>query len=354
MQIKRRTSRAVRIGSVSIGDGFPIAVQAMTKTATSDSERTLGQIALLQKAGCEIVRVAVRNREDAAALRVIARHSGLPLVADIHFDYRLALKAIENGVDKIRLNPGNIYKKDQVLQVARAARGAGIPIRVGVNSGSLPVFRGAASAGRGISDIMVKGTLDYLRILEKAGLYDIVISLKASNVLDTVEAYSAMARYCDYPFHLGLTATGLPFEGAIKSGIAIGLLLSRGIGDTIRVSLTDDPRREVRTAMAILSSLGLRSFGPAIISCPTCGRCEVDLIRVVRELEKRISSFPARPLKVAVMGCVVNGPGEARDADIGIAFGKKEGLLFKGGRAVRKVPLSRCVDVLLEEIGRMR
>jgi (E)-4-hydroxy-3-methylbut-2-enyl-diphosphate synthase len=378
-QIKRRKTRIIRIGNVRVGGDYPVAIQSMAKTKTSDVEKTVRQIRGLESAGCEIVRLAVKDNSDTKAIAAIKKRVKIPLVADIHFDWRLALTAINNGVDKIRLNPGNIYKKDQIREIVKAASQARIPIRVGLNSGSLRSHqstrapehqstrtpehqRTRAPAHQSQAQKMVRSAVDYIKILEGFHFYDIVISLKAQNVLDTVEAYRLMAKFCDYPFHLGVTATGLSFEGLIKSSAAIGALLLEGIGDTIRVSLTDEPRNEVRVARCLLESLGLRQSGLEIISCPTCGRCEVDLVRIVKELEKRLSmvhgpwstdrSFQ-QPLKIAVMGCVVNGPGEARQADLGIAFGKKEGLFFKKGKAVKKVSADKCVSVLMEEIGKL-
>jgi len=348
MRIIRRKAKTVKIGNVHIGGNHPVAIQSMAKTKTADVEDTIKQIKELEKAGCEIVRLAVRDARDAKALKKIKSRTGIPIVADIHFDWRLALEAIDSGVDKIRLNPGNIYRKEQVKEIARVAKLACIPIRVGVNSGSL---RNRQSS---VSSAMTKSALDYVKILEGLGFDDIVVSLKASNILDTIEAYRKISRLCDYPLHLGVTATGSPNSGAIKSSIALGSLLLAGIGDTIRISLTDDPVEEVRAARAILESLGLRRFGPQIISCPTCGRCEVDLVKIVKELEKRLSTVNCQlstlPAKVAVMGCVVNGPGEAKEADIGLAFGKKEGLLFRNSRPIKKVPFSNCISTLLKEM----
>jgi len=370
MQIRRRKARVIKIGKVAIGGDNPIAIQSMTKTETSDIEKTVRQIKDLESAGCEIVRLAVKDNQDARAIRKIKEKIGLPIVADIHFDWRLAIDAIDNGADKIRLNPGNIYRKEELREIATAAKLNNIPIRIGVNSGSLiKVKESLTCSGRqekskvkSISGAMIKSALDYIKILEGFGFYDIVVSLKASNILDTIHAYCKIAGLCDYPLHLGVTATGPPYTGTIKSAIAIGTLLLEGIGDTIRVSLTDEPVHEVAAAKIILETLKIRRFGPEIISCPTCGRCEVDLIKIVKELETKLSTIdyplPAgrqglstTPPKVAIMGCVVNGPGEAREADIGIAFGKKQGLLFKKGKAVRKVSFNNCVDILLKEIN---
>jgi len=355
MVISRRKAKVIKIGNVYIGGNNPIAIQSMTKTKTSDIEKTVKQIKELESADCQIVRLAVRDSEDTKAIKKIKDKVDLPLVADIHFNWRLALDAIDNGVDKIRLNPGNIYKGEELKEIISALKLAKIPLRIGVNSGSV---KNLNSKKLSMPDKLVASALNYIKIVEKLKFYDIVVSLKASNVLDTVEAYCKMAKLCEYPFHLGVTATGSPYKGAIKSSIALGALLLEGIGDTIRISLTDRPWQEVKVAKYILESLGLRHFGPEIISCPTCGRCEVDLVKIVKELEKRLSIMDCqlwrRPPKVAVMGCVVNGPGEAKEADIGIAFGKKEGLLFKNGKAIKKMSFSNCIDCLLKEMERPR
>lgn len=348
MKLKRRKSKVIKIGRVSIGGNYPIAIQSMAKTKTRDIEGTIGQIKELEKAGCEIVRVAVKDKPDAQAIKRIRPKITIPLVADIHFDWRLAVAAADNGADKIRLNPGNISKKEDIHQVVCAAKQNRIPIRIGLNSGSLP---GVTSHKLQFSDRIVRAALDYIKIIEKFGFYNLIISLKASNIFDTIAAYRQIASRCDYPLHLGLTATGLPQAGAIKSSIAIGALLLEGIGDTIRVSLTGSPLEEVKVAKLILASLSLRNFGPQIISCPTCGRCEVDLARIVRDLEARLSANAiTRPMKLAIMGCVVNGPGEAKEADLGVAFGKQEGLLFKKGRPKLKVSTANCLNQILEEI----
>lgn len=347
----RRKAKIVKIGKVAIGGNNPIAVQSMLKCKTGDVRAAVRQIKQLEGLGCDIVRVAVKDSNDAGALRKIKAHSGIPLVADIHFDWRLALEAIDSGADKIRLNPGNIFKKEQIRQIAKAAKLKDIPIRVGVNSGSLPRLR---VKGGDTADKMVRLALDYIKTLEDFGFDDIVVSLKASNVRDTLKAYRKISRLCDYPLHLGVTATGIPKAGVIKSAILIGTLLLEGIGDTIRISLTDEPQEEVAAARSILKAVGLNGLGPEVISCPTCGRCEVDLLQAVRELERKLSSLSSdqrtHRLKVAVMGCEVNGPGEAAEADIGVAFGKKEGLLFKKGRVLRKISLRDCTDTLLREI----
>lgn len=356
MKIIRRKTRTINIGGINIGGNNQIAIQSMTKTPTADIEATVKQIRDLEKCGCQITRVAVKNIQDAKAIKTIKRHISIPLVADIHFDYRLALEAIESGADKIRLNPGNIYKKNEVRQVVSALKQAKIPLRVGVNSGSLKDLN---SKKLSLADKLVASVLNYVRIIEKLKFYDTVISLKASGILETIAANRKIAKACDYPLHLGVTATGLPERGVIKSSIAIGVLLSEGIGDTVRVSLTDKAEEEVKTAKAILEALHLRRWGPEIIGCPTCGRCEVDLINIVQDLESKLSTIhhplaTKKPLKVAVMGCVVNGPGEAKDADMGIAFGKNDGLFFKKGKAIRKLSIDNCVNVLLKEMGRSR
>ncbi len=348
MMIKRRKTKVIKIGKVKIGGQNPVAIQSMAKCKTSEAAKVIRQVRRLEAIGCEIVRLAVKDNADAAAIRRIKREVKIPLVADIHFDWRLALLAIDSGADKIRLNPGNIFKPEQVREVARAAKAAGIPIRVGLNSGSVNKAK-----GKDIANAMCVSALEYIRLLEKNGFYDIVVSLKASNIIDTVAAYGKIAGLCQYPLHLGVTATGLPYSGAIKSSIACGALLLEGIGDTIRISLTDTPEQEIKAAKAILEGLGLRHFGPEIISCPTCGRCEVDLIKIVKQLENRLSAISyrpsTRPAKLAVMGCVVNGPGEAKEADIGVAFGKKEGLFFKNGKAVKKINIRDCAKTLLKE-----
>jgi (E)-4-hydroxy-3-methylbut-2-enyl-diphosphate synthase len=352
MQIKRRKSRAVRIGKSYIGGDHPVLIQSMAKYKTSDVAKVAAQIRQLQAVGCEAVRLAIKDETDALALKKIKALVSVPLIADIHFNYRLALKAIDSGVDKIRLNPGNIYRKEEVREVVAALKSARIPLRIGLNSGSVRDLH-----VKGMSARLVHSALSYLRIIEGFKFFDIVVSLKASNVLDTIEAYRKLAKVSDYPLHLGLTATGSPFAGAIKSGVALGALLLDGIGDTIRVSLTDEPVREVYAAKAILESLELRSFGHTIISCPTCGRCEVDLVKLVKELEERLGlqgkKISSAKLKsIAMMGCVVNGPGEAKEADIGVAFGRREGILFKKGRAVRKIAYSNCINELIKEISR--
>ena len=347
----RRKTKAIKIGNCIIGANHPIAIQSMAKTKTADIENTVRQIKDLEAAGAEIVRVAVKDKLDAQAIKKIKPRINIALVADCHFHWELAVQAIDNGADKIRLNPGNIYKADEVKRVISALKSAGIPLRVGVNSGSLP---GLNSKKMPVSTRLVSFAMNYIKMVEKMHFYDIVVSLKASNVPDTIEAYRKISKACDYPLHLGVTATGLALQGAVKSALALGVLLAEGIGDTIRVSLTDKPQEEVRVAKYILQALGLRKFGLELISCPTCGRCEVDLVKIVKDLENKLSkynlAFTARPKKLAVMGCVVNGPGEAREADAGVAFGKKDGILFINGRRIKKVTPFNCIDILLEHL----
>jgi len=343
----RRRTRQVRIGKVRIGGKAPVSIQSMSKTDTRDVVKTAQQINRLISLGCEVIRVAVKDRESASAISKIKRRISIPLEADIHFDYRLALLAQEAGADAIRLNPGNIYRKEQVKEVISAAKANKIPIRIGVNSGSLP----ASSLKSSPAKTMVKAVRDYLKIFEKQRFYDIMISLKASNVADTIEAYQEMARFCDYPFHLGVTATGTGSEGIIRSAIGIGTLLAEGIGDTIRVSLTGPPEDEVIAARQILQALGLRREGVRLISCPTCGRCQVDLVKIVKKVRNdvRCTKYDVRKRAktIAIMGCEVNGPGEAREADIGIAFGRGSGILFKKGKVVKKVKVKDAVKTLL-------
>ncbi|MGB9660478.1 MAG: flavodoxin-dependent (E)-4-hydroxy-3-methylbut-2-enyl-diphosphate synthase [Moorellaceae bacterium] len=349
--MKRRPSRRIYLGQVPIGDGAPIAVQSMTNTDTRDVEATVAQIKRLEEAGCEIVRVAVPDREAAQALRRIKEKIRIPLIADIHFDHRLALEALAAGVDGLRINPGNIGGPQALKRVAREAAERGVPIRVGVNAGSLE--KEVMEAYGGITaEAMVASALRSIRLLEDLGFFNIKVSLKASEVPLMVEAYSLLAEKVDYPFHLGVTEAGLPLPGAVKSAVGLGILLSRGLGDTIRVSLTGDPVLEVEVAYHILRSLGLRQRGVEIISCPTCGRCQIDLERLAAEVEHKLRGV-ARPLKVAVMGCAVNGPGEARQADVGIAGGRGWGTVFRQGEVIKRVPESELVEALLEEIHKI-
>jgi (E)-4-hydroxy-3-methylbut-2-enyl-diphosphate synthase len=355
MEIKRRKSKVIKIGKIMIGGLNPIAIQSMTKTKTADVDKTVRQINALEDAGCSIIRLAIKDFGDARALKEIKENTDLPLVADIHFDWRLAVAAVRNGADKIRLNPGNIDKDAQIKEVIAVLKDTGVPLRIGLNSGSVKEPSGQRTS---MPERLVRSCLSYIKKIEKLKFDNIVISLKASNVLDTLAAYRKISLVCDYPLHLGVTAAGSPYKGIIKSSIALGALLSEGIGDTIRVSLTGEPLEEVRAAKCILESLGLIKSNIQLISCPTCGRCEVNLVSVVKELEQKINSTlglkQARPLKVAVMGCVVNGPGEAKEADLGIAFGKSTGLLFNQGKAVRKIPFKNCANVLLEEMEKIK
>ncbi len=345
--IERRKTRTVTVGDVKIGSDHLISIQSMTKTDTSDVNATVRQIRQLQNAGCELVRVAVKDTNAASAISDIKKEINIPLIADIHFDHKLALEAIANGADKIRINPGNMTGQDAVNSVINAAAEKGIPIRLGVNSGSLVEM----AAGRGNpADVMVDCLLKYLEPFRKKRFNDIILSLKASDVSTTVEAYRKMAEACDYPFHVGVTAAGPPAEGIVRSSVGIGTLLLDGIGDTIRVSLTGDPLPEVDAAKRILSSVGVRHFGHSIISCPTCGRCQVDLVPLVEELEKEIKSITNKPLTIAIMGCEVNGPGEAKCADIGIAFGKNKGAIFRGGEIIKTVKVDDAVDELVKMI----
>jgi (E)-4-hydroxy-3-methylbut-2-enyl-diphosphate synthase len=349
MNIQRRRAKVVSIGKVKIGGNYPIAIQSMAKTKTADYKATLDSIRQLEISGCEIVRLAVKDKDDIKALHKIKQKTKIPLVADIHFNWRLALEAIDSGIDKIRVNPGNIPQGKNLKEIIRALKLAKIPLRIGVNSGSLENKYSKVS----IADGLVKSTQGYLRFIEKQGFYDIVISLKAANVLDTIEAYKKIAVSCEYPLHLGLTATGVKTRGIVKSSVALGGLLLDGIGDTIRVSLTEEPQEEVGIAKYILEALDLRKFGPQIISCPTCGRCEVNLIELVNKFEKKLSRIgpdKLKNLKIAIMGCEVNGPGEAKEADIGIAFGKEKGMLFKDGKAIKKVFWKNCIKEIFEQI----
>jgi len=338
--IKRRKTRTVNLGGVKIGSPYPVRIQSMTKTDTRDAKKTIVQIKELEGAGCEIVRVAVKDKEAARAIKEIKKEIDIPLVADIHFDYRLALESIKSGADKIRINPGNISDAENLKAVITAAKKKKIPIRIGLNSGSLPK-----------NGTFISTTLKYIKLFERQNFRDIIISLKSSRVRETVSSYRNLAGLCDYPFHLGLTASGPPEGGIVKSAIGIGTLLLDGIGDTIRVSLTGDPVLEVITAQQILGALNLRSFGPEIISCPTCGRCQVELSKIVRNLESAVrspqSAVRGHHITIAIMGCEVNGPGEAKDADIGIAFGKESGMLFKNGKAIKKVKSKDAVKELL-------
>jgi (E)-4-hydroxy-3-methylbut-2-enyl-diphosphate synthase len=351
MEIKRRKTKRIYVGRVPVGDGAPIAVQSMTNTDTRDVRATVRQIRTLERAGCEIVRVAVPDRAAARALSEIRSRISIPLIADIHFDYRLALEALSQGVDGLRLNPGNIGARHKVREVTRAAAERGVPIRIGVNAGSLEREL-LHSYGGPVPEAMVESALGHVAILEKEGFHQIKISLKASDVPRTVEAYRILADRVDYPLHVGVTEAGTLLPGAIKSALGIGILLSEGIGDTIRVSLTAPPRVEVRAAYAILGALELRKRGVEVISCPTCSRTEIDLIGLAGKVERALAHVVA-PLKVAVMGCVVNGPGEAKEADVGLAGGRGKGILFKKGKKIGSYPEKDLLPALLQEIETM-
>ncbi len=347
----RRITREVKIGSVAIGGGNPVVIQSMTNTDTRDVEATLGQITGLAQVGCEVIRVAVLNEQAAQALKELCVRSPLPIVADIHFDYRLALKAVESGVQGLRINPGNIGERWKVREVVRAVRERSIPIRIGVNAGSLEKALLDKYHGP-TAESLVESALRHVAILEEEEYGNIKISLKASKVPLMIEACRKISNIVDYPLHLGVTEAGTLRSGVVKSSIGIGTLLAEGIGDTIRVSLTGDPRAEIPLALNILRVLGLRKGGFELISCPTCGRTQVDLIRLAEDVEERLGKLPPpeKGLSIAVMGCVVNGPGEAREADFGIAGGKGNGLLFEKGVVVARLPEEELLPALMERI----
>ena len=345
-------TKTVRIGDRVIGGGNPILIQSMCNTKTENVDATVAQILELEGLGCDIIRVAVPTQEAAEAITAIRSRIHIPLVADIHFDHRLALAAIRAGADKIRINPGNIGGEDKVREVAAAAKAAGIPIRVGVNSGSLEKEL-VAKYGGVTPEGLVESALDKVRMLEKADFHDIVISIKSSDVMLSIRAHEMIANRTEYPLHVGITEAGTVTMGNIKSSVGIGILLHEGIGDTIRVSLTGDPAEEVRTAKQILRALDLRKGGIEMVSCPTCGRTQIDLIGLAQQVENMIGRYDRLNIKIAVMGCVVNGPGEAREADLGIAGGKGEGLLFRKGEILRKVPEDKLLDALREELDRL-
>ncbi len=342
--IERRKTKIIKVGNVFIGGDHPISIQSMTNTKTADTKDTIKQIKQLKMAGCQIVRVAIPDMESAKAIKFIKNSISIPIIADIHFDYKLALESLKSGVDGLRLNPGNIGSKQNVLKVVDAARVRKIPIRIGVNSGSLSKEKlkkyGVTAKG------IVESALEHVAILEKANYHEMKISVKASSVPLTIESYRLLSKKVDYPLHLGITEAGTEFAGTIKSSIGIGALLGEGIGDTIRVSLTADPVKEVLVAKEILKSLHLRK-GLEIISCPTCGRTEIDIISLTQKVEKQLKPFSEMDLTVAVMGCIVNGPGEAREADYGIAGGEQEGLLFKKGKIIKKVPEKNLLNELM-------
>ena len=350
--INRRKSKIVMAGDVQIGGGALIPVQSMTNTFTKDIKSTVNQILSLEEAGCEIIRVAVADMEDAQSIREIKKHIHIPIVADIHFDYRLALSAIENGIDKLRINPGNIGSLERVQKIVSEAKPRNIPIRIGVNAGSIHKEILKKYNGEPTAEGMVESALEHVKILEDLNYDNIVISLKGTDVKMTVDAYRSMAVKVDYPLHVGITHAGTLFEGSIRSAIGVGSLLLDGIGDTMRISLTDDPREEVKVAKEILKSLGLRDFGITYITCPTCGRTKIQLIELSKKVQEGLKNVN-KPLTIAIMGCAVNGPGEARQADIGIAGGVGSALLFKKGEIIRKVKEEDLVQTLLDEIKKM-
>ena len=351
--IMRKNTKIVRVGNVNIGGGYPIAIQSMTNVDTRDITASVKQIHALEKAGCDIVRMAIPEMEAAVALSEIKKQVSIPVVADIHFDYRLAIAAIENGADKIRINPGNIGSAEKVRAVVDTAKAYDVPIRVGVNSGSLEKrfldkYHGVSAKG------IVESALDKVDLIEDMGYDNLVVSIKSSNVLMSVKAHELIVDKTTHPIHVGITEAGTLMAGNIKSSIGLGLILHQGIGDTIRVSLTGDPVEEIRSAKLILKTLGLRSGGIEVVSCPTCGRTQIDLIRLAEQVEEMIEELPEeiaeQNIKIAVMGCVVNGPGEAKEADIGIAGGRGEGLLIRYGEIIKKVKEENLLNILREEL----
>ena len=344
----RDNTKIIKIGNKVIGGGNPVLIQSMTNTKTEDVEATVNQILRLEKAGCDIIRVAVPTMDAAKAISAIKSKINIPLVADIHFDYKLAIAAIENGADKIRINPGNIESTDRIKAVVDAAKANNIPIRVGVNSGSLEKklvekYNGVTAQG------IVESALDKVKIIEDLGYDNLVVSIKSADVMMCVHAHELIADKIKYPLHVGITESGTVNSGNIKSGIGLGIILNQGIGDTIRVSLTGDPAEEIKSAKLILKTLGLRKGGIEVVSCPTCGRTKIDLIGLANKVEDMVADIPL-DLKVAVMGCIVNGPGEAKEADIGIAGGKGEGILIKKGETIKKVPEEKLLETLREEL----
>ncbi|WP_423219570.1 flavodoxin-dependent (E)-4-hydroxy-3-methylbut-2-enyl-diphosphate synthase [Fervidicella metallireducens] len=351
MIIVRRKSKKIKVGNIYVGGDSPITIQSMTNTYTSDVKNTVNQILDLEKAGCEIVRVAVPDMEAAQAIKQIKKEITIPIVADIHFDFRLAIESMKNGVDALRINPGNIGDEIKVKEVVECAKFYDVPIRIGVNSGSLE--KNLLEKYKTPSpEALVESALNHVHLLEKNNFTNIVISVKSSNVISNIESYRLLAKKVEYPLHLGVTEAGTAFLGTIKSSIGIGTLLCEGIGDTIRVSLTDNPLEEIKVAKEILKACGLRKNGIELISCPTCGRTNINLIELAKEAEKALFNIN-KDIKVAIMGCVVNGPGEAREADIGIAGGINEGILFKKGKIIKKVPEELLLEELIEEIKKM-
>jgi (E)-4-hydroxy-3-methylbut-2-enyl-diphosphate synthase len=348
--MQRKKTKKVKVGNVYIGGDSPVTIQSMTNTKTSNIKDTIEQIKLLEKAGCEIIRVAVPDEESAQAIKKIKKEINIPLVADIHFDYKLAIKSIEHGADKIRINPGNVGGIDKIKEIIKAAKHYNIPIRVGVNSGSLERDI-LEKYKKPCAEALAESAIRNVKLLEDLDFFNIVVSVKSSNVLETIESYKILSRSIDYPLHLGVTESGTLISGTVKSSIGIGLLLYEGIGDTIRVSLTDDPVNEIKVAREILKSLGLRK-GIEIVSCPTCGRTNINLIELAQKITRELENY-TKPIKVAIMGCAVNGPGEAKEADIGIAAGKGEALIFKKGEIIKKVKEPEILKELLKEIEKL-
>ena len=350
--LAREKTRVVSIGNVKIGGENPIAIQSMCNTKTEDVAATVAQIHRLEKAGCQIIRCTVPTHEAALAIGEIKKQISIPLVADIHFDYRMAIEAMENGADKIRINPGNIGSNEKIRAVVDCAKERNIPIRVGVNSGSLEKDLIAKYGGHVTAEGIVESALDKVHLIEDMGYDNLVISIKSSDVLMCTRAHELICRQTDYPLHVGITEAGTMWSGNIKSALGLGMILSQGIGNTIRVSLSADPVEEIKSAKLILRTLGLRKGGIEVVSCPTCGRTNIDLIGLANQVQTMVEEFDEKSLKVAGMGCVVNGPGEAKEADIGIAGGKGEGLLIKKGEIIRKVPEDQLLEVLREEIAK--
>ncbi len=350
-KIDRKKTHQIHVGNVKVGGFAPISVQSMTNTLTQDVTATVAQIKRLEKAGCEIIRVAVPDQEAASAIALIKKEISIPLIADIHFDYRLAVASATKGADALRINPGNIGGKKKVKEVVNCANDHNIPIRIGVNAGSLE--KDILERHKGVTpEAMVESAMGNINLLLSLNFDKIKISIKASDVPRTIEAYRLLSSKTDFPLHVGVTEAGGQYPGAVKSSIGIGMLLSEGIGDTIRVSLTRDPVEEIRVGYEILKALNIRQHGPDIISCPTCGRCNIDLFDIAQKVEDALMYKPV-PIKIAIMGCMVNGPGEAKEADIGIAGGSGTGILFKKGKVVRKFPQDKLVEVLLEEVEKM-
>jgi (E)-4-hydroxy-3-methylbut-2-enyl-diphosphate synthase len=344
----RRMTRTVHVGEVPIGGGSPVVVESMTKTQTTDVKATVKQIKSLESVGCDMVRIAVPDYDAAEALAAIKQKSKIPIIADIHFNYKLALMALEAGIDCVRINPGNIGGRENIIRTAEAARRQGIPLRIGVNAGSLDKSL-LQKYGAPIPEAMVESVSKSVSLLEDIGFTELILSAKSSSVPATIETYRMIANRFRYPIHVGVTEAGPPPAGVIRSAVGTGTLLAEGIGDTIRVSLTASPEEEVKVGQEILKALALREYGPDIISCPTCGRCNIDLMRLVKQVEKKLAGVK-EPTVVAVMGCVVNGPGEAREADVGIAATKGQALIFRKGEIIKKVPPSKAVTALLREM----